>query len=146
MYSIIVWLSCLRAMIASVHPLPFLKPIGTSLSRGSTLYRVRYSRIFAYILPVWLRRDIPRHVLQSFLLPFFFQTGAMTARCQSSGTFLSVHAFWNIVVSQVVSVSLHARTASVVMPSIHAALFFGLVFNARCTSDLRMFGFCVLDT
>ena len=75
LYSTVFLLSCLRAKIASVHHLPFLKPICASLSRGSTLYRVRCSRIFAYILPVWLRRDIPRYVLQSFLLPFFFPDG-----------------------------------------------------------------------
>ena len=74
--------------IASVHPLPFLKPICASLSRGSTLYRVRCLKIFANILPVWLRRDLPRYVLQSFLLPFFFQIDTTTAHCQSSGTFL----------------------------------------------------------
>ena len=59
LYSIAFSLSCHGAKMASVHPLPFLKPICTSLSNGFTLYLVRCSRIFAYNFPVWLRRDIP---------------------------------------------------------------------------------------
>ena len=92
LYSIALSLSCRRAKMTFVHPLPFLKPICTSLSSDSTLYLFRCSRIFAKILPVWLRSDIPMYVPQSFLLPFF-QIGTTTARCQSSWTFLSFQAF-----------------------------------------------------
>ena len=62
----------------------------------------------------------------------------MTARCQSSGTFLSFHAFWKMEVSQAMPISPLARMASVVMPSIPGLLSVGLVLIACWTSDLRM--------
>ena len=72
LYSIELSISCCRAKITSVHLLPFLKPICTSLSSGSTLYQGHCSRIFAYIVLVWLRSDIPLYAPLSLLLPFVF--------------------------------------------------------------------------
>ena len=76
-------LSCLRAKIASVHPLPFLKPICASLSRGSTLYRVCCSS--AVPLMLMFRRP----------WIFFFKNGrgsaAVYLTCQKlKGTLLTV--------------------------------------------------------
>ena len=133
-------LSCLKAKITCVQPLPFLKPICASLRNGSTLYLDRCSRTLAYILPTWLSRERPLYIPQSLLPPFFFHIGTLTARCQSSGTFLSVHTFWKMEVSRVMPISQLARMASVVIPSIPGLLFLGLVFIACWTSDLRMFG------
>ena len=89
---------------------------------------------------MWLRSHIPLYVPQSFLLPFFFQIGTSTARCQSSGTFLFFQAFWNIVVGHVIQVSPHASLAWVVISSNPATLFLGLVFTAFLTSDFRIVG------
>ena len=133
-------LFCLKAKIASVQPLPFLKPICAWLRNGSTLSLARFSRTLAYILPMWLSREMPLYIPQSLLLPFFFCIGTMTARCQSSGTFLSIHAFWKMEVGQVMPISPLARMASVVIPSIPGHLFLGLVSIACWTSDLRMVG------
>ena len=62
----------------------------------------------------------------------------MTARCQSSGTFLSFRAFLEIEVSQVMPISPLAMVASVVMPSFPGLLLLGLVLVRG--SDLRMIG------
>ena len=105
-------LLCLKAKIVSVQPVPFLKPICAWLRNGSTLYLVRCSRTLAHILPTWLSREMPLYIPQSLLLPFFFHIGTMTARCQSSGTFLSIHAFWKMEVSQVMPISPLARMAN----------------------------------
>ena len=64
----------------------------------------------------------------------------MTAGCQSSGTFLSIHAFWKMEVSQVMPISPLARMASVAIPSIPGLFFIGLVFIACWTLALRMIG------
>ena len=82
---------------------------------------------------------MPLYIPQSLLL-LFFHIGTMTARCQSSGTFLSIHAFWKMEVSQVMPISPLARLASVVIPSVPGLLFLGLVFIACWTSDLTMIG------
>ena len=84
------------------------------------------------------RSDVPLYVPQSFLLPFFVQIGTTVACCQSSGTFLSFQAFWNIVVSHVIPVSLHASMTSVVISSTRLLSFFGL---SSSTSDFRIVGF-----
>ena len=133
-------LSCLKAKVASVQPLPFLKPICASLRNGSTLCLARCSQTFAYILPTWLSREMFLYIPQSLLLPFFFHISTMTARCQSSGTFLSFHAFWKMEVSQVTPIFPLVRMASVVMSSIPELLFLGLVFIACWTSYLRTIG------
>ena len=124
-----VLLSCFKAKIASVQLLSFLKPICAWLRNSSTLHLARCSRTLADILPLY----IP----QSPLLPFLFHIGAMTARCQSSGAFLSIHAFWKMEVSQVMPISRLARIGSVVIPSIPGLLFLGLFFF--------FFFFCLLD-
>ena len=84
--------------------------------------------------------EMPRYIPKSLLLPFLFHIGTMTARCQSSGTFLSIHVLWKMEISQVMPISLLARMASVVIPSIPGLLFLGLVFIACWTSDLRIIG------
>ena len=74
-------LSCLKVKIASVQPLPFLKPICAWLRNGSTLYLARCSRTLPYILAEWLSREMPLCFPESLLLPFFFHTSTMNARC-----------------------------------------------------------------
>ena len=91
--SITFSLSCLKAKIASVQPLLSPKPICASLMNGSTLYLALLFQDLAYILPTWLSREMQLYIPLSLLLPFFFHIGTMTARCQSSGTFLSVPCF-----------------------------------------------------
>ena len=59
----------------------------------------------------------------------------MTARCQSSGTFLSIHAFWKMEVSQVMYISPLARMALVVIPSIPLTLV--LRVGLYCLLDFR---------
>ena len=121
--------SCVKVKIASVQPLPFLKPICASLKNGSTLYLARCSRTLAYSLPLWLSREMPLYIPQSLLLPFFFHIGTMTARCHSSGTFLSFHAFWKM---EVMPISPFAMMASIVIPSMPRPLFVGLGFFVFC--------------
>ena len=103
-----------RASIASVYPLPFLIPTCASLKYGSTMYLVLCFSIFVYILPAWLNSKLPLYKVYSLFLPFFSHTGTITATCQSLGTLFSSQAFWKILVSHWIPISLLVAIASVV--------------------------------
>lgn len=73
---------------------------------------------------------MPRYDSHSLLLPLFFQSGTITDVCQSSGTFLSVHAAANILFNHFTPISLHALMASLGMLSTPGDLLQGLFLTA----------------
>eukprot|EP00955_Chlamydomonas_euryale_P061442 358031-Chlamydomonas_euryale.AAC.14 len=78
--------------MASVVPLPFLKPFWASRSLGSICSTLRRNKRAAYTLPAIERRLIPRYDPAASLGPLPLYNGSITAGFHSVGAMPVSHA------------------------------------------------------